>query len=69
MKAVLYRTFSEVIDLPDDAHAQAATKAQEDSHDPARLDADVVASWLDRNDAWPNLLNMSESEIEVVKLD
>jgi len=69
MKAVLYRTFSEVIDIPEDAYAEAATIAHSSSGDPDHLDADVVASWLDGNDDWPNLLDMCEAEIEVVKLD
>jgi hypothetical protein len=56
-QVVAYRTFSEVIEIPDEILETARIPGDKEN-----LRDQVIAEWLDENDNWPNVLNMIEDD-------
>lgn len=57
-QVVMYRTFSEVIEIPDEILEKARIPGDMD-----HLGDQIIIEWLNQTNNWPNPLDMMEDEV------
>lgn len=69
MKILIARSFSQIVDIPDNVYRAAKAEAEENRMDPGYLSGTVIEDYLTNNEKWPNLFDAMEDDLQALVIE